>query len=161
MSHPGRKRRSSGSANGAPHSQSYGFEYRVIVVDYGDPDECFHWCRREGAERLQAIRVNDNLRHFNLSRARNCGAVYARAPILAFVDADTLLHEDWLATVVELIREPGTTVVCSSQDLVGLRGICAVRSSVFHAVRGYDEGMTGWGFEDNDLNQISREVLLS
>ena len=38
----------------------------------------------------------------------------------------------------------------ATPDQKGL-GLCAVAAETFHAVRGFDELLRGWGYEDNDL----------
>lgn len=129
------------------------FDYEVVVVDYGCPDATYSWCVENDWQRLRTIRVLDDTMPFNLSRARNIGATYSSSSILAFVDADVRLASTWLAdaAVAILSGDVGLTLVDATRGRGDRRGTCCVAGSLFHRVRGYDEAMRGWGFEDRDF----------
>ncbi len=126
--------------------------YEVLVVDYGDPEGTWEWCRQSGHATLSCLRVLDDVERFHFSRAKNCGAARARGEVLAFVDAEIQLPPHWLAAAVEAVatgqyvlyrpKLPGAADRC---------GTCAVSRRVFHLVRGYDESFRGYGFEDLDF----------
>ena len=130
-------------------SQQCDFPYEVLVVDYGDPDRAFTWCATTPHRRLRCVRVLDDARWFNASRARNCGAACARGTILAFVDADVLVAPNWLAQVARPLMEDD--YVLNTCTVRACAGILAVATNVFHAARGFDEAMLGWGAEDRDF----------
>ncbi len=133
--------------------QSYAGEYRVIVVDYGDPDGAFDYCVELAHPKLVAMRVLDNVDTFNLSRARNCGANLLPADVLCFADADSILHPRFLEYATHLIRrgKAGLTKREFTDRCTSTCGLCCVRTALFHAVRGYDEAFRGWGPEDVDF----------
>lgn len=129
----------------------YPFEHEFIVVDYGCPDGTFDWIRLAKNPRLRAIKVKSDVEYFNLSRARNIGAAHAKGQILVFCDADVYPKDDlWLKTITSQVCNEGVVMTRPHWKRGGC-GICAVRTPVFHAVRGFDEAMHGWGFEDIDF----------
>ncbi|QNN23313.1 glycosyltransferase family 2 protein [Planctomycetales bacterium ZRK34] len=140
-------------------AQQCDFPYEVIVVDYGCPQHAFDWCVQLNHARLLALRVVDNARQFNLSRARNCGARYANSEILAFVDADVFLSPHWLGAVSrELLQHGLVTVGRVGRGIWDCFGSCAVRTDLFHQVRGYNEAFHGWGRDDVDFYRRCTQV---
>ncbi len=131
--------------------------FAVVVVDYGDPDRCFEWVAQQKHPQLSAVRVCDDVDEFNLSRARNCGARVAVHELISFVDADALLAEEWLDQAVAPVLS-GQAVVTIPDWPSPACGICVVRKSDFHSVRGFDESLRGWGHEDIDLIQRLGEL---
>lgn len=137
--------------------QEFAGTFEVVVVDYGCPDSTAAWvCGYDEAIRpgnLRCVQVVHNAQVFNLSRARNCGACSCQSKYLAFADADHMLRPDWLRTMVKLLHRKGA-VLCRPKRM---RGPCAALAvmwtDAFHAVRGYDESLQGWGHEDTDLHE--------
>ena len=76
-------------------------ESEVIVVDYDCPDRTGDWV----AAHFPAVRVAKVAEApiFNISRARNVGAGLARAPWLAFCDADNLLAPSFASEILARI----------------------------------------------------------
>ena len=76
-----------------------------IVVDYDCPQGAASWvaCNHPGARIVKAEREP----LFRPGHARNLGAAAAVAPWLAFVDADTLLAPDYVATIFDRIAAGG------------------------------------------------------
>lgn len=64
--------------------------YQIIVVDNGSQDRTREICRSHGA-----IVLED--RDKKVSGLRNLGALHARGDLLAFVDADCIVAENWLS----------------------------------------------------------------
>ena len=64
-----------------------GDNYEIIVVDYGDPDKSADYVEALGDPRVRAVR--HEAEGFNLSHARNIGALAAseKADTFMFVDA--------------------------------------------------------------------------
>jgi len=128
-------------------------KFRVILVDYGDPDDSFHWSISLKNPRLESIKILNNTNIFNLSRARNCGANLLPSDILCFVDADSLLHPQFLEFTSLLLRSDRADL-CTRDWRDGQPttcGLCCVNTNMFHLVRGYDESFQGWGPEDLDF----------
>jgi glycosyltransferase involved in cell wall biosynthesis len=135
-------------------AQDCAIAFEVVVVDFGCPRGTFDRCAALDVRNLVVMKVLDDTADFHLSRARNCGASVARGPILAFVDADVFLDSAWLKSVTQAIRDGHAglcTVAGGFQRDWGRWGTCAVAAEIFHAVRGYDKAVRGWGGEDIDL----------
>ncbi|MFT4587472.1 MAG: GT2 family glycosyltransferase [Candidatus Binatia bacterium] len=138
-------------------------EYLIVVVDYGDPDNCFEWVARQKHPRLAAIRVENDVEEFNLSRARNCGACAFTSRLIGFADADALFDPRWLESAIKPIQSGGATATIPDwpwpePDVLPACGISVVTASVFHQVRGFDEAFRGWGHEDKDYIGRVRSV---
>jgi glycosyltransferase involved in cell wall biosynthesis len=136
-------------------------EHCVVVVDYGCPNGTTEWCQRACGHdpRLLIVRHHPETAELNRSHARNIGAVAAPASdFLAFVDADALLMPGWLRHNIEMLHGQTTAIIApnwnpkTDKKQKGV-GCCVVPFAVFHAARGYDESLTGWGWEDSDFWQ--------
>jgi glycosyltransferase involved in cell wall biosynthesis len=134
-------------------SQSVAFAYELVIVDYGCPDGTFEWCIRLQHPKVRIVRVLDDTLFFNLSRARNIGAVHAKSDTFAFVDGDVRLKSNWLAIATSPLfeRTAGLSRPHALQKRFDRYGTCCVLRTVFESVRGYDESLQGWGFEDMDF----------
>lgn len=122
----------------------------VTVVDYGDPDDSFRWCQQQANPRLESIKVLDGANFYSHCRARNFGAVRSRAEVLCLLDADCVLHPNWLGVIMKLF-EQGYDACLPEKVEQDYSGMFAVRKRLFHDVRGYDESFSGWGFDDSDI----------
>ena len=127
------------------------FESEVIVVDYDCPERTKDWVTAH----FPAVRVTtvSDAPILNISRARNLGASVARAPWLAFCDADQLLPASfasdltaWMtpATYVRTLRNTPSGPVRRPVPLV-------CEAATFWAAGGYDDAISGWGIEDLEL----------
>jgi glycosyltransferase involved in cell wall biosynthesis len=123
--------------------------FDITVVDYGCPDGTFMWLHNEHPG-VRAVLVKDCTEFFNLSRARNIGAMASKSPLIAFCDADVTPGPLWLQTMVDQLREP-QVVMTHPQWRRGGCGICLVRRKTFMDIRGFDEELEGWGYEDIDF----------
>jgi glycosyltransferase involved in cell wall biosynthesis len=120
---------------------------RCIVVDYGCPDDAGGWVEQNHPQVLvvRAVGVGG----FNISKARNLGALHATTPWLCFMDADTLVDADFH-------RHAGAALAAGHFFLadpcpLGLTGLVVCRRDDFSGIGGYDELFSGWGCEDLDL----------
>ena len=75
----------------------------VIIVDDGSPDP-LAGLAAERAD-LQVLRHNHSR---GPAAARNAGAALVRTPWIAFLDADTMPDENWLAAMMGYLRQPAT-----------------------------------------------------
>lgn len=86
----------------------------TIIVDSDSPDDT----------RKIARRYTDkvaNIKSRGVSKARNTGAQEARGGVLIFLDADTILHPDFVAEIYNGFSDPD--IVCISGALVGLESL--------------------------------------
>jgi hypothetical protein len=126
-------------------------ESEVIVVDYDCPDRTKDWV----AVHFPTVRIAivTEAPIFNLSSARNVGARLARAPWLAFCDADNLLAPLFASEILARMV-PGTYLRTLRNTPLGSRKhwiplVC--EAATFWAVGGYDDAFRGWGPEDQEL----------
>jgi hypothetical protein len=123
----------------------------VVVVDYVCPDGTKDWVGAHFPEVRVAAVVDAPL--FNLAHARNVGARLARAPWLAFCDADQLLAPSFASDALARLG-PGTYLrtlrdMPSGALKQGVPLVCA--TATFWAVGGYDDAFRGWGPEDREF----------
>ena len=97
----------------------------AIVVDSNSPDDT------KKVARKYADRVI-NLKSRGVSKARNIGAQKAKGDVLLFLDADTVLHPDFVAKMQASFLDP--EIVCISGALVGLENLSVMDDlfKVFH-----------------------------
>jgi uncharacterized membrane protein len=86
---------------GALRNQQLDQPFEVIVVDDGSRDETPRVAKRHEPH----VRLLQNDRSRGAGAARNRGVAAARAPILAFIDADCFPVTQWLAEALEAIRD--------------------------------------------------------
>ncbi len=79
--------------------------FEVIVVDNGSRMPVAEICRAFPGVRLAAEPVPGP------GPARNRGAALAKGEIIAFIDADCVVHQGWAEAIVEAFRVPGVDVV--------------------------------------------------
>lgn len=123
-----------------PSMVSQGF-HEVIVVDYDCPQGTSKWVRDNHPSVVLAKVENEPL--FNLSKARNVGAIQSTGDVLCFVDADVVLAEGYLSWFAD-------NFVQNSFYILGVGTPVCTRAQ-FETVGGYDEVIAGWGGEDWDF----------
>lgn len=156
-------------------AQRVPFRWEVVVADNGSTDGTVALARSY-ADRLP-VRVVDASARRGAGAARNVGVTAARAPLVAFCDADDVVAEGWLAAMHDALHEhafvagtfegrrlndeaalrsrvlPQQDGLQESAHLPGLRhagaGNMGLRTDVFRAVGGFDPGALY--LEDTDL----------
>lgn len=129
-----------------------GFEVEVVVVDYDDPDNSFDYVSKLGIPTVRAVKAYDESGLFNLSKARNIGAlnVMDKSDILFFIDADAFLTSN------DFLKKHIGSVLVGGSFLNGWgygdgTGCCLIWKELFTRARGYNEAVDGWGFDDIDF----------
>ncbi len=151
----------------------------IVITDFGsDPGPAQEL--RELAERHDAalVRVETD-EIWNRARALNYGIQHARGRYVFCTDADMIFSPDFVPTLLDAQRSANgqAFVVCHCRDLpedideqpwtvedfpkllaaapfrkATGTGACQVAErEFFERVRGYDEGFSFWGQEDNDM----------
>lgn len=134
----------------------------VVVVDYDCPEATAAYVR-EHFPAVKVVRV-EGRPYFNNWEARNIGASQAMAPLLVFVDADTMLAGDFAAWVTGAVT-PGTygkmpnalELSIHKDDVLRnganrLEGLIVMPAVTFRDLEGYDALLQGWGAGgDTDL----------
>ncbi len=119
----------------------------VIVVDYGCPDGTHKYVSMHYPG-VKCIQVKGR-RYFNLSHARNIGAKASSSDILLFIDADVGMGEGFRERIIETFNATDITGFSCGY----IMGTAAIRRSIFFEVKGYNEKVEDWGWEDQDLEE--------
>ncbi len=146
------------TANLAQCQTVEGLEF--VVLDYGSTDGLEAWVMQELGAELEAGRLvyyrTEDPKHFDRSHSRNLAFKLCNGKVICNVDADNFLGEGFAQSVLETFNNEEQcflTPDCDKQfyyvrDVIGR---VSVRKEDFLKVRGYDEEMQGYGFEDNDF----------
>ena len=124
----------------------------IVVVDYDCPQRTAQWVQ-ENYPKVKIVRVLD-APIFNLSNARNLGAAASQSNWIFFSDADIIFDieiKNWFSEnklrSLHFFRQK----LVKSPEISGTGGSCLVSRDAFELVGGYDDVITGWGFEDKDF----------
>lgn len=119
----------------------------IVVVDYACPENAADYC--DSLDKgIVTVRPENLGQFFNLSHARNLGALAASGDVFMFIDADTTLSVDFIKYHKKLLKENTFLTGWFYGDATGS---CIVWRKDFYAVRGYNENVDGWGFDDIDF----------
>jgi predicted glycosyltransferase involved in capsule biosynthesis len=92
--------------------------------------------------------------HFNKCAAQNAGgkrALSEGADYLCFLDADTLVTDEFVPWLVKHVRPDQFLIAArraDGSDRHSLTGLIVVHADAFTQSGGFDESFTGWGGED-------------
>ncbi len=120
---------------------------QCFLVDYSCPDNCSDWAQQQGFP-VTSIKVKEQ-QLFNLSKARNAGALAGTSPWLLFVDADILLADDFTQQIITQLS--ANYSYHASPRKIDMMGTFLCQRQDFIKLGGYDEIIQGWGAEDADL----------
>ncbi|MBS3076646.1 glycosyltransferase family 2 protein [Candidatus Pacearchaeota archaeon] len=145
-------------------------DFEIVVVDYGGSDDSRKMLENFRDERIRYIYV-DERGIWNLPRARNIGIRRAMGRLIICMDGDIILSKDVLEKVYDdfdkrkesvLYQIPRKEITKEKKIKSHLPGPfpgCFQGSDRknWFKVRGFDERMTGYGYEDGDLvNRMKR-----
>ncbi len=107
-------------------------DLQVLVVDDASSDHTPEVCARHAAQddRVEVVRLDTNV---GVARARNLGIERARAPYVAFMDADDHADPTWLEHLLEVAQREDVDVVTGGHKLdlpVGSRTFTVVSRPV-------------------------------
>lgn len=129
-----------------------------VVLNYNSQDDLDQWIYNEMSEHLK----NGKLKyyhtiepsHFHMSHAKNAVAKLATGDLICNVDADNFIGEGFATYIAsEFNADPNIFLsVSNTHSTHDCLGRICMKAKDFHSVKGYDESMKGYGFEDTDLN---------
>jgi glycosyltransferase involved in cell wall biosynthesis len=152
--------------------------YAVYVVDNGSADRGGAVLEAFGCSKLKILR-RPRPKYFSLAETRNCGVRYSFSDACLFMDADrTFSDSNHLSRIVSQFRhdnriqydwlarwrqECGYRVVAPGRSppplpslerraySLCLSSCLLLDRSVLQSLGGYDQSLSGWGYEDTDL----------
>jgi hypothetical protein len=129
---------------------------KILVVDYSCPDKTADWVRSLGNERVTCIEVaaDQSLYSrpiFNKARALNVALPRVTDDITILLDADTLIDGRELEKTASTLPVNKMAFVAPLPEHRDLTGVLVVHTMHLRQIRGFDEGMVGWGAEDLDV----------
>jgi hypothetical protein len=129
----------------------------VIVVDYSCPEGSGDWVMKNwpGAKVVQV----PGQEYFRANHARNVGAAAAQSPFLVFLDADSLVSNDFVLHINRAL-EGGVFLRLRHPHGNDLNGACIVSAESYRAVQGYDEVIEGYGGEEQEFYWRLRKIGL-
>lgn len=118
--------------------------YEVILVDYSCPEKSGIWITKK--HKIRVVNVEGE-RWFNLSRARNAGAMASASDWICFLDADVVLCSAMLESFKSLMQREncyyGSTKMHGHATLV--------KRKDYLAAGRFDESLQGYGGQDIDF----------
>ncbi len=130
-------------------------DVEFVLLDYNSSDHLEEWIKEDMSDYINSgilvyFRTTTPI-YYHRSHSRNIAFRLSEGTIICNLDADNFLGEGFAAEMIsEFSRNPEIfyTSDSSSNDIFGR--ISMLRED-FYAVRGYNEQLEGYGFEDVDL----------
>jgi predicted glycosyltransferase involved in capsule biosynthesis len=139
-------------------------EVEFVLLDYNSSDHLEKWVKDEMSDHINSgilvyYRTTTPI-YYHRSHSRNIAFRLSEGNILCNLDADNYLGEGFAVEMIsEFSQNPEIfyTSDLSSNDIFGR--VLMLREN-FYAVRGYNEFLEGYGFEDVDLyTRLSKKGL--
>lgn len=140
---------------------------KTVVVDYSCPDKTGNWVKENYPE-CSVVKVPGE-KYFCLTKARNAAIPEINkldCEWLCFVDADTIVSENFVEKIQKLLEESTFITGYNIYNKVkGLGGLLIVSKKDFLKVDGYDEAITGYGTNASEMrlrlyfNDVSYKIL--
>jgi hypothetical protein len=127
-----------------------------ILLDYNSTDGIEDWVKlnmknyiKKGI--LKYYKTGEP-KSFHRSHSRNVAMKLGSGDIICNLDADNFLGKDFAHYINYHFSFSDVIFLCSGKP-DGSYGRVSTKKKDFLKIRGYDEKMSGWGFEDDDLYQ--------
>lgn len=134
------------SISGVPNAE-------IVVIDYGSPDGLSKWMfdnRQYINDGLVNYYRYDSVGNFHIAHAKNLGVCASANPIVCSVDADCYVDRG-LVDQLLVLKTGEFCSVCHTNWEGSLWGCIGGFKSDVCQVGGYNEVLTGYGFDDIDL----------
>jgi glycosyltransferase involved in cell wall biosynthesis len=122
----------------------------ILVVDYNCPDGTEKYIDSLKNKKVSCYKEPVSEGYWNLNKARNAGYRHADGDVLLFLDADTVLEPNFLSDALQKLK-PGAFVTGLTSPPWNGCGCMLIYKNDFEQVRGYNELMEGWGYDDIDM----------
>jgi predicted glycosyltransferase involved in capsule biosynthesis len=138
-----------------------GLECEFILLNWNSPDNLNNWAENNLdayiKQGLVKYLVNCNAKEFSQAKTKNTTLKNSTGSILCTLDADNLLNSNFISIIQDSFSSPNSDNIilqCKGGPMAGR--IIFTREN-FLKLRGFDESMKGWGYEDRDfVNRFCR-----
>ena len=139
-------------------------DLELVVLDYNSSDGLPQWMENnldKFGGKVQYFRTEEP-KFYSRSHSRNMAFRLATGEVLCNIDADNFAGKGFAAYLNNIFQENKQVFLApeenSPSDTFGK--IC-VRKEDFFSIRGYDEQIASYGFEDNDLKSRLTKINLA
>lgn len=133
-----------------------------VVMNYDSPDGLDDWMRDKFSVHIASGEVRygrllpGSEPRFRMSHAKNTAHLLATADFVINCDADCHLRPGLADWIYDNVKEHHYKVVA---DAIKLWGFVGTYRDVFSKVlKGYDETMENWGYDDDDMFRRARSI---
>lgn len=136
----------------------------LVLLDYNSSDGLKEYILNNYQEDLTQKKLiylrTEEPKYFLHSHSRNVLALAARGPILCVLDADNCLMEGFSTHLIESFNKHGAQSIGICETNLPCHGRMAIHRENWLKVRGFNEAMMGWGWEDNDFRVRALKIPL-
>lgn len=137
-----------------------------VLLDYNSKDNLGEWVNRNLREyiekRILVYFKTSEPKHFNQSHSKNLCHKLATGDILCNLDADNYTGKGFAYSINEQYNKDFDIYLTPNRlklkDGSGMLGRICLSKKDFIKVKGYDETLKGWGYEDLDLKYRVRKT---
>jgi len=133
-------------------------DMECVVVDYNCPQGTIDYINENyNGTKIRCVKAAVGEGEWNLSASRNFGYKHAGGDLLCFIDADTRIMPQFLDDCLARIKD---NCFMSGQDSPPWHccGCAMMYKADFEKVKGYNEMLKGWGFEDYDMYERLKKI---
>jgi glycosyltransferase involved in cell wall biosynthesis len=135
-----------------------------VLLDYGSTDGLRDWVERDlrrfVEQRIVHYHRTAAPRLFHMAHAKNVAHRLASGDVVVNLDADNWFARGFTEEIGAAFANGERIIALFRAYRAGCTGRIALRRADFLALGGYDEDLSGWGFEDADLVRRARRFGL-
>ena len=126
-----------------------------VLVNYASRDDMDEWVKSSFEKemesgRLRYVKVVDDIQYFEMGHSRNIAFKAATGEIVNNVDADNYTNREFASTLNKMAElQPRNAVFAKGKRL--MHGRLGFYKDEFIRIGGYDEDLSGYGFDDHNL----------
>jgi len=130
-------------------------EVEFVLLDYNSKDGLDKWVLHYMQQHIDSgILVYYKTfepTHYQRSHSRNMAFRLANAEILCNLDADNFLGKGFADFIIQEFSKQDNIFYTNNYSLNDTYGRVCIRNEDFLSIRGYNEALSGYGYEDNDF----------
>lgn len=130
-------------------------DIEFVLLDYNSSDGLEEWIKMNLQEYLKrgifVFYKNTTAPFFHRSHSRNMAIRLSKGDIICNLDADNYLGKGFASYILDLFKNNSNIFVTSDYNKRDVIGRVCVKKKDFLTIRGYNELLGGYGFEDVEL----------